>query len=241
MPLSYNYSFSPLGDTAVLLDFGNQMDVALSGIVLDIFYHLKEKNLKGIDDIVPSYSSLAFYYNVAFFSERGGKEKTSFEKVVEIINEQILLAGDAQPREIRKIDIPFCFEGDFAMDLAEVSFAKNLTPKEYIEIFISKSYRVYMIGFLPGFAYMGQVDDRIAVPRKEHPRTKLPAGSVGIAGKQTGIYPVESPGGWQIIGRTPITIFDKYSPDPVVFHPGDEVNFYTIDYNEFENYKGRNF
>ena len=107
---------------------------------------------------------------------------------------------------------------------------------EIVRLHTERIYKVYMIGFLPGFAYMGEVDERIAMPRKQQPRTNVEAGSVGIAGIQTGIYPLTSPGGWQIIGKTPMKLFDKEKEDAVLLQPGDEINFYSITENEFANY-----
>jgi inhibitor of KinA len=240
MPLSNHYSFSPLGDSAVLIDFGNKMNIAVSEIILDLFYHLERNRFPGILDIVPAYSSLAVFYDLTYFSHYREKEKTVFETVVEKINGQLSNANESEFHSPRKITVPFCYRDDFAFDLAAIAEEKGLTTEEFIEIFLSASYRVYMIGFLPGFAYMGQVDNRIAAPRKHDPRITVPAGSVGIAGKQTGIYPVDSPGGWQIIGRTPLSLFNKDSDDPVLFKPGDEVRFYPISSNEFENFKSRN-
>jgi inhibitor of KinA len=241
MPLSHHYSFSPLGDSALLIDFGNKMNVPVSEIILDLFDHLVKNRFEGIIDIVPAYSSLAVFYDTVFFSEYRDKEKTVFETVVEKINEQIIHADESEVHSPRKIKVPFCYCEEFAYDLSFIAKEKSLTTQEFIDVFLSRPYRVYMVGFLPGFAYMGQVDKRIATPRKHDPRKLVPAGSIGIAGKQTGIYPVDSPGGWQIIGRTPLPLFNKNSTDPVLFQPGDEVTFYPISSNEFENYKNGNF
>jgi inhibitor of KinA len=136
----------------------------------------------------------------------------------------------------RILEIPVCYAKPFAPDLETLALQNQLTTEEVIQLHTAKVYRVYMIGFLPGFAYMGKVDHRIAAPRKSQPRTNIPAGSVGIAGEQTGIYPLVSPGGWNIIGQTPLKLFDAARPDPVLFQPGDRVHFYSISQNEFENY-----
>ena len=130
--------------------------------------------------------------------------------------------------------IPVCYDPVFAPDIMLIAEQKGLTPADVIEIHVSKIYRVYMIGFLPGFAYMGSVDSSIATPRLEKPRQLVMAGSVGIAGNQTGIYPLDSPGGWNIIGRTPIKLFDINSRDPCYFNPGDTVQFMPITRHAFE-------
>ena len=139
----------------------------------------------------------------------------------------------------RNIKIPVCYSAKYALDLQEISKQKNLATDEIVRLHTTKKYRVYMIGFLPGFAYMGEVDEAIAFPRKAQPRKIVEAGSVGIAGSQTGIYPLDSPGGWQIIGKTPIQIFNKEKADPVLLQPGDEIEFYSITEDEFTNYKNR--
>jgi inhibitor of KinA len=136
----------------------------------------------------------------------------------------------------REISVPVCYESPHAPDLATAAELKGLSTEAFIRIHSSVSYRVYMLGFLPGFAYMGEVDESIVLPRKDTPRTVVPKGSVGIAGKQTGIYPTGSPGGWQLIGRTPIRLFDPEAANPAFFQPGDIVRFYSITADEFENY-----
>ena len=136
----------------------------------------------------------------------------------------------------RKIKIPVCFAEKYALDIDHISKEKKLPVSEIIRLHTAKKYRIYMIGFLPGFPYMGEVDGRIAMPRKAQPQTKVEAGSVGIAGMQTGIYPLDSPGGWQIIGKTPLQLFNKEKDDPVLLRPGDEIEFYPITEDEFTNY-----
>jgi inhibitor of KinA len=133
--------------------------------------------------------------------------------------------------------IPVCYAKRFAPDLEELAAGKNLTVANVIHLHTASTYRVYMIGFLPGFPYMGKVDSCIATPRRSSPRTGIPAGSVGIAGQQTGIYPLSSPGGWNIIGRTPLQLFDKNRDHPVLLQPGDNITFYSITEDEFENYQ----
>ncbi|HKB42918.1 MAG TPA: carboxyltransferase domain-containing protein, partial [Chitinophagaceae bacterium] len=136
-------------------------------------------------------------------------------------------------------------EKEFALDIEEIAKEKDVSVDEVMNIHTSKTYRVYMLGFLPGFPYMGETDEQIKMPRKMQPRQRVEAGSVGIAGRQTGIYPLASPGGWQIIGRTPLKLFEAnpdlsegkaYEDSICLLHPGDDVIFYSISKNEFENY-----
>jgi len=136
----------------------------------------------------------------------------------------------------RKIKIPVCYAEKYGLDLNEISKQKKISISEIIQLHTAKKYRIYMIGFLPGFAYMGEVDKQIAITRKAQPRINVEGGSVGIAGMQTGIYPLDSPGGWQIIGKTPLKLFDKEKDHTVLLQPGDEIEFYPITEDEFKNY-----
>jgi inhibitor of KinA len=230
----FTYSISPLGDCALLIQFQNILDESVNKKVLLFLQQLKKSGASWIKDIVPAYTSLAVHYNpLAIVKEEG--HQTIFETVVSQIK-KIIDERDDQPEETQRvIRVPVCYEKRYAPDLEQLATEKELTVQQVIELHTAKSYRVYMIGFLPGFAYMGEVDERIAFPRKQQP-ANVAAGSVGIAGKQTGIYPLSSPGGWQIIGRTPLLLFDKAKQDPVLFNPGDEVIFYPISAHEFKSY-----
>lgn len=229
------YTIYPLGDSALTIDFGNKIDEELNGYVLQLFRTLLNSS-PVVKDVIPAYSSLSIYYDVA---EQHSNERTAFETMKEIIlpflynNHELNVKG-------RLIKIPVCYSSKFSLDLEELAAQKNFPVEEIIRLHTEKTYRVYMIGFLPGFAYMGTVDKRIATPRKQQPRTSVPAGSIGIAGEQTGIYPLPSPGGWNIIGRTPVKVFAAEKEDAVLFQPGDEVKFYSITEDEFENYQGGN-
>ena len=230
------YSIFPLGDSALTLDFGNVIDIRTNDYVLQLFNHFKRKKILALLDIVPAYSSLSFYYNVFEVRQSNSTNLTAFEIIKQIIEKELQDDLVQETRPQRKISIPVCYSERFAPDIEFVALEKNISIEKIIQLHTEQLYTVYMIGFLPGFPYMGEVNESIAVPRKNEPRAKLAAGSVGIAGKQTGIYPLESPGGWQIIGRTPLKIFDKEKNDPVLLHPGDEIQFYSISEDEFENY-----
>jgi inhibitor of KinA len=235
MSILPDYKISPLGDSALLVDFGNRIDEGINDLVLELFFGLKQLDHSGLKDVVPAYGSLAVHYDPKFFYGAG---PTAFEVVAELAEVQIrnLKPGLRPQQEL--IEIPVCYATEFAPDIEAVSAQTKLSADEIIRIHSSKIYRVYMIGFLPGFPYMGTVDDALIVPRKEKPRQVVAAGSVGIAGRQTGIYSLDSPGGWQIIGRTPYSIFDATKESPVVLAPGDRIRFYSISRNEFEDIKG---
>jgi inhibitor of KinA len=229
------YSIFPLGDSALTVDFGNIISEDINKKVLRLFHHLKKLADHSIIDLVPAYSSLTIYYDASFFWH---PKKTSFEAMADTLEE--LFSKNSPVSELANscFKIPVCYSKKFALDIDYLSGQNQLSIDEIIRIHTSKTYKVYMLGFLPGFTYMGEVDHRIAIARKPTP-LKLFAGAVGIAGKQTGIYPMESPGGWQIIGRTPVKVFKKEDKNPVMFQPGDEVKFYSITEDEFENYQAR--
>jgi inhibitor of KinA len=236
MNAEHPFTILPLGDSALILSFGNVIDENINKKILVLFHKIKSLSLNGVKDIVPSYSSLAIHYDVFIVKQKSLTNKTAFEIIAEEIkiiaeeNDQIDLSYS------RKIKVPVCYAEKYALDMNEISLEKKLSATEIISLHTGKKYRVYMIGFLPGFAYMGKVDDKLIMPRKAQPRLKVEAGYVGIAGKQTGIYPLTSPGGWQIIGKTPLKLFDKEIKDPVLFQPGDEIEFYSISEDEFTNY-----
>jgi len=229
------YSIFPLGDSALTIDFGNVINEDVNQKVLRLFHHLKALADETILDFVPAYSSLTVYYDVISFHH---PDKTAFETVADIL-EQLLSKNINIPQRIpTSFEIPVCYSKKFALDIDYVAQQNGLQEEEVIYLHTSKTYKVYMLGFLPGFTYMGEVDDRLETARKPTP-IRLFSGAVGITGKQTGIYPMESPGGWQIIGRTPVRVFKKEDDNPVLFQPGDEVKFYSITEDEFENYKAR--
>ncbi len=226
---------SQLGDTAIIITFENKIDETLNSKVLHLFKKLKENALPFIKDIVPGYSSLVIFYDLLIMKSKNPINKPC----IEIITDQLkkIMEEDIEITSIsQKIKIPVCYAEKYAWDINQISKEKRIPVDEIIRLHIAKKYRIYMIGFLPGFAYMGEVDERIAIPRKAQPRNKVEAGSVGIAGLQTGIYPLDSPGGWQIIGKTPVKLFTKENDDPVLLQPGDEIEFYSITEDEFANY-----
>ncbi|HEV7622282.1 MAG TPA: 5-oxoprolinase subunit PxpB [Flavisolibacter sp.] len=237
MSIYHPYTIFPLGDSALIIDFGNQIDEHINRKVFNLYFHLKSRTLSYITDLVPAYSSLAVYYNVVSVHYIN-HEKTAFETMAEMIENITAFETEINIIQPKNIRVPVCYESKFAPDLQEVASAKKLSGAEVIHLHTSKKYRVYMLGFLPGFPYLGEVDEKLAMPRKSEPRLKVNTGSVGIAGKQTGIYPIESPGGWQIIGCTPLSIFNKEDiNNPVLFSAGDEVTFYSISEDEFDHYK----
>jgi len=236
MNIYHPYTIFPLGDSALTVDFGNIIDEETNKKVLHLFHQLRERQIPYVTDLVPAYSSLTVYYDLQLIYN---SSRTAFETFAEAIENLAEEKSKPNHQASKRIDVPVCYESKYALDIYEIASKKNLSPEEVIAIHTSKTYRVYMLGFLPGFAYMGEVEEQIAIPRKTEPRINVDPGSVGIAGKQTGIYPLASPGGWQIIGRTPVQLFKKDDAQPVLFEPGDEVQFYSITEDEFKDYQKR--
>jgi inhibitor of KinA len=215
----------PLGDGALTIDLGNAISDELNARAISLAESIRAKPFDGLIETVPAYSSVGVFYDVIKVRLAYPEFPTAFEAVRELVS--IVLQQDRESDDVarRLVKIPVDFGVDAALDLDVVAEHGGMEPAEVIELFCSRTYRVFMLGFLPGFAYMGTVDDRIAVPRRSSPRKSVPKGSIGIAGNQTGIYPLESPGGWQIIGRTSVEIFTPNTDSPCLLRPGDEVRF----------------
>lgn len=219
------YKIYPLGENALTIDFGNEISIEKNEFAIHLANEIELDKFEGLIDCVPAYSSLTIFYNLFKVKKHTGSELSAFDKVKLFIENKIKYLPKTKTLLQRTVEVPISFDEEFAIDLDFVAKTNSLDNKEVIEIFLSKTYRVYMLGFLPGFAYMGEIDKRIATSRKQAPRTKVPKGSVGIAGTQTGIYPLESPGGWQIIGQTNLQLFNPDNENPTLFHPGDLVKF----------------
>jgi inhibitor of KinA len=234
MPDSFPYHIYPLGETTITVDFGNKIDRQINERVMALYQYLAITPWKSITDIVPAYSSLTLHYNLVAWSGEIAKGLSVFDILKDKLIHALTLSGTGMKPEVRTVSIPVCYESTCGPDLKAVAQAAGIGEQEVIKMHTSISYHVYMLGFLPGFAYMGEVQEAIATPRKSRPQP-IVAGSVGIAGRQTGIYPMDSPGGWQIIGRTPLAIFTPATGDALL-RPGDCVQFYPISIDEFKHY-----
>jgi len=229
------YKIFPLGDAAITLDMGNIINEALNQKALAMQLWLLDHPFEGMKDCFIAYSSLTVQYNPVIVKKQYHPQTTVFEWVAAYLKQAFDKSVENAQAAREVIKIPVCYEGNYAPDLATLAQQKQLTEQEVVNIHTAAIYNVYMIGFLPGFSYMGEVNERIAAPRKQHP-TQVMAGSVGIAGSQTGIYPLNSPGGWQIVGRTPLRLFEPFVPEPVKLQAGDRVQFYAITKQEFDSY-----
>lgn len=218
----------PLGENALTADFGSEISVELNTEVLRLAAVFEQKTFPGFTEAVPAYASLTVFYD-AFEVRRNFPEFASaFDAVKDFVQKALENLAEIPQTEPRAVEIPVSFEPECAPDLEFVAAHNDLTPEKVIEIFLARQYRVFMLGFLPGFSYMGEVDARIAAPRRQTPRVRVEKGSVGIAGRQTGIYSLASPGGWQIIGRTPREMFTPEAAAPTFLRAGDAVRFYKI-------------
>ena len=208
-----------MGDRSLIVELGDEISPAVNQKVQELFSAIDRQRSKGIVDLVPSYRSLLVIYDPLCISL--DEIKAGIKDIWNNPDQSRL----PQPQTVK---IPVVYGGEHGPDLQLVAQYHNLTPREVIDFHTSPSYRVYMIGFTPGYPYLGEVLDAIATPRRETPRTLVPKGSVGITQRQTGIYPVDSPGGWQIIGWTPVKLFDPFGKPPSHLVMGDRVQFHAI-------------
>ncbi|MDF2192862.1 5-oxoprolinase subunit PxpB [Paraflavitalea sp. CAU 1676] len=217
-----------MGDGAATIDLGNQLSESLNRKVLAMYLWLQQNRFHGLKDIITAYASLTLVYDPSLIKMHYQPVGTVFEWVYERLQTAYRESGSGLNGTPSRHRIPVFYGGTNGPDLSRLAAAKGLDESAVIHIHTGKLYRVYMIGFLPGFSYMGEVEAAIAHPRKEKPITVM-AGSVGIAGSQTGIYPFNSPGGWNIIGRTPLQMFNAHAQNPVLIKAGDEVEFYAAE------------
>lgn len=218
-------------ERGLVVEFGTTIDEKINARVHLVTEFLnKNKDDLFVSEIIPTYRSLLVIFDPLAISR-----KSLIEKIDEFISfKQDSFANPDFFKNSNTVEIPVCYGGDFGTDLDNVAEYNNLSEQEVIDIHCQPSYRVYMLGFLPGFCYLGGMDEKIACPRLTSPRTQIPSGSVGIAGSQTGIYPVDSPGGWRLIGKTPLNMFDIKKEQPFLLRPGDTITFKQIDKQEYE-------
>ncbi len=226
-----NCTVLPCGDCAVTVQVGYEISEETNRKVVSLMRALAEAAIPGLRELVPSYSAVCVHYD---------PEQISYEQLLERLNDLEIKELSSESASQKIVEIPVCYGGEYGPDLAFVAEHNGLSPEEVIAIHSGGTYLVYMLGFLPGFAYMGGMDERIATPRLTSPRARIPAGSVGIAGGQTGIYPLASPGGWQLIGRTPVKMFAmEGETGRFALSAGDWVKFVPISEEQYREMEGK--
>jgi inhibitor of KinA len=233
-----DYQLIPMGDQAVMIDLGEDADKTTLNKVHFLTSRLESHPFDWIIEYIPAFTSIAIIYDpMKIACKVLAKDQLPYEYVMEQLIAILSLKMNDEAIKQRVMEIPVCYGETYGPDLEYVAAANNLTTDEVIHIHTSGDYIVQMIGFAPGFPYINGMSEKIAAPRKETPRLKIPAQSVGIGGKQTGIYPIETPGGWQIIGRTPLHLFRPEMTPPSLLQAGDKVKFIPISAVEFSKWE----
>lgn len=231
--LDQNISFQPLGDSAIFIRFGHEISALTHVEIQQFIKRLQVEQPQWLVEIVPAYTSICVHFDLLKVVSSKPDQQSIFEFLAQYFLEIYQNKTNAETSEARLIEIPVAYGGRFGADLAYVAKYNNLTEEEVIQLHTENECLVYMLGFVPGFAYMGGMNGAISTPRKDTPRLAIPAGSVGIAGEQTGVYPFETPGGWQIIGRTPQPFFMPDQNPPTYLRTGDRIRFVAISEEEF--------
>ena len=217
----------PAGDSALIVEFDERVDPGVNGRAIACADAVQAAQLAGVRDVVPTYRSVAVYFDPL---------RTDNGALIACLEREAGRPPAPARPAAAPVRIPVCYGGDLGPDLAGVASFADLPEADVVRAHAGATYRVFMLGFVPGFAYLGIVDQRIAMPRHATPRVRVPPGSVGIAGAQTGVYSAETPGGWQLIGRTPLKPFDPSRDEPFLMKAGDAVEFYPIDRAEYDRW-----
>lgn len=216
--------FIPAGDKSLVMEFGNSISPEINTKIRSMVTAIDESEFHGIEEVIPTYRSILIIYNPLIID---------YQDIIDKLKKMETHLNDTSNDKTRIIELPTVYGGEYGPDIEFVARHNNLTIEEVIEIHSSTDYLLYMLGFTPGFGYLGGMSEKIETPRLQVPRTKIPAGSTGIAGKQTGIYPIDSPGGWQLIGRTPVKLYDPLAEPPVLLNAGDYIRFIPIDEEKY--------
>ena len=223
-------NISNLGDSAIYCDFGKEVDEKINLKVISYFNYLKklvrENKIEGVTNLTPSYNKLIISFDLSI---------TNFKKITKIFETLKVTSNNQQ--DSKKIKIPMCCDEEFALDLISLSKKLKIPPNEIIGLYLNKEYFCYMTGFIAGMPFLGDINEKIRFDRLQTPRIKVPKGSIGITEQFCNIYTFESPGGWNIIGNTPLKVFDKLNlSNPSLIKPGDKVSFYKISKQEYLNW-----
>ncbi len=216
-----------MGDSGIVVRFGDEINTATHRLVQSLSSYLDAHPFPGMIEFVPAFTTVYISYNSALFR---------YNEIEETVAQILQNLGESSIERGKTIEIPVCYDKEFGPDIVDVASHNGLSVDEVISIHTSGEYLVYMIGFAPGFPYIGGMSEKIATPRRSAPRLVIPAGTVGIAGMQTGVYPIETPGGWQLIGRTPAALFRPKENPPSLLAAGDIVHFREISKEEFDDW-----
>lgn len=223
--MSADIKFYPAGDSGLIIEVGTDISTDVNRKIRALALGINDVNIRGLIEYIPTYTTILLLYNPLEITQ---------DRLIDIVNDINNKIDDSQSEECLVYHIPVLYGGEYGSDLDFVAKHNNLSTQEVIDIHAKQNYLIYMLGFTPGFPYLGGMSKQISTPRLSKPRERIPAGSVGIAGDQTGVYPIASPGGWQLIGRTPVKLFDPTSTKPVLLEAGQYVKFEPIDSNEYE-------
>ncbi len=225
------WHIAPVGDRSLIVEFGQAVEPVVNATVRSFARELLDEPIAGIVDVVPAFTTVAVHYRPEFFAE-GASPYDVLRRRLDALLARGIRHHD---EDARTVEIPVCYGGEFGPDLQEVAAACGLQTEEVIARHVASQHLVYMLGFAPGFPYIGGLDPSLAVPRRSTPRTRIPAGSVAIARDQTSIYSLETPGGWSVIGRTPLKLFDAVAESPCLLRPGDRIRFVPASADIFGN------
>ena len=233
--ITKDFTIYPISEKAISIEFGNQIDEEIRQKISHLNQCILKEPFFGFLNTVPAYTTLTIFFEPLELQKNASLQgSTCLEKITFYLSRMKDELKNQFKKDSKIISIPVCYEDTFGLDLEELSNLHQLDKEKIIELHSEAIYSVYMIGFVPGFPYLGGLNEILNSSRKANPRKAIPAGSVGIAGMQTGIYPLETPGGWQIIGRTPLKLFDALRPRPSLLKAGDRIKFEPITKSEFE-------
>ncbi len=219
------FKYFPLGDSAFIVKAGNDISPDTHKKIRNFAHVIDLEKIEGVIELIPAYNEIQVCYD---------PDKIYYSDLLDRLHDLEQKAAKSKKTKIKLIYIPVCYENEFSIDISEIAEVNSITEQEVVKIHTDAEYLVYMLGFTPGFCYLGGMSEQISTPRKENPRNKIEAGAVGIAGNQTGIYPIDSPGGWQIIGKTPLRLFDPERNPEFLIESGNYLKFYSIKKIEFD-------